>query len=67
MRRLSDIGIQGVESRDTFRPVLAPAADWQDEVDRSQGAALREIVWSLAGWIGFVVAVQLLLHALHIG
>ena len=67
MRRLSDIGIQGVESPDTFRPVLARGGESLDGIDRSQGAALREIVWSLAGWVGFVVAVQLLLHALHIG
>jgi hypothetical protein len=34
--------------------------------DRSLAAAMREIAWSLAGWLGFVVSVQLLLHAFHV-
>jgi hypothetical protein len=67
MRRLWDIGFQHVEESSTVAPALTRGVDSQDGIDRSQGAALREIVWTLAGWIGFVVAVQLVLHALHIG
>jgi hypothetical protein len=36
------------------------------EVDRSLAAAMREIAWSLAGWLGVVVGVQFLLHAFHV-
>jgi hypothetical protein len=36
------------------------------EDDRSLAAAMREIAWSLAGWLGVVVTVQLLLHAFHV-
>jgi hypothetical protein len=66
MRRRWDLGLQQVEDRSTDMPVLARAVDSEDGIDRSQSAALREIAWTLTGWIGFVVAVQVLLHALHI-
>ncbi len=36
------------------------------EIDRSLGAVMREIARSLAGWLFFVVAVQLLLHGSHL-
>jgi hypothetical protein len=67
MRRSWDSGVDHVEDSSTFQPALAQGVDSRDGIDRSQAAALREIVWTLAGWVGFVVAVQLLLRALHIG
>jgi hypothetical protein len=67
MRRLGDVGIRSAENGTEYRPMLAPAIDSRDGIDRSQSAVLREIALTLAGWVGFVVAVQLLLHALHIG
>jgi len=36
------------------------------EIDRSLGAVMREIARSLAGWLFFVVAIQLLLHGSHL-
>ena len=36
------------------------------EDDRSLAAVMREIAWSLAGWLSVVVTVQLLLHAFHV-
>ncbi|HXA70526.1 MAG TPA: hypothetical protein VNW24_08760 [Stellaceae bacterium] len=43
-----------------------PVQDMGSRDDRSLAAAMREIAWSLAGWLGFVVSVQLLLHAFHV-
>jgi hypothetical protein len=43
-----------------------PVEDTGSRDDRSFAAAMREIAWSLAGWLGFVVSVQLLLHAFRI-
>jgi hypothetical protein len=43
-----------------------PVQDMGSHDDRSLAAAMREIAWSLAGWLGFVVSVQLLLHAFHV-
>jgi len=66
MRRRWDLEIQRAEESSTVQRAFVRAVDSQDGIDRSQGAALREIAWTLSGWIGFVVAVQLLLHVLHI-
>ena len=63
MRRLGDIGFRSV-GQDMLRS--EPVEDTSSRDDRSLAAAMREIAWSLAGWLGFVVSVQLLLHAFRI-
>jgi hypothetical protein len=65
MRRIWDIGIRSGEYRRIPRSALAQRAGSQED-DRSLAAVMREIAWSLASWLGFVVAVQLLLHAFRI-
>jgi hypothetical protein len=65
MRRLWDIDIRNGGTRIALSPRLARDIGSQ-EVDHSQAGALREIAWSLAGWLGFVGGVQLLLHAFGI-
>ena len=65
MRLLGHIGIWSGAHRD--RPRSEPAQDiGSREDDRSLAAVMREIAWSLAGWLGFVVSVQLLLHAFRV-
>jgi hypothetical protein len=65
MRRIWDIGIRSGEYRRIPSSALAQRAGSQED-DRSLAAVMREIAWSLASWLGFVVAVQLLLHAFRI-
>ena len=65
MRRLWGIGIRNGGSRIALDPELAQGVGSLED-DHSQAAALREIAWSLAGWLGFVVVVQLLLHTFRI-
>jgi hypothetical protein len=43
-------------------PAEAGESTASGEDDRSLGTVLREIARSIAGWLFFVVAVQLLLH-----
>jgi len=65
MRTLGHIGTRSEERQD-----LAGSEPAQDvgsqEIDHSLAAVMREIGWSLAGWLGFVVGVQLLLHAFRV-
>ena len=58
MSRLTDMGVEGSEQ------VLLNIGESPDarEDDRSLATVMREIARSLAGWLFFVVAVQLLLH-----
>lgn len=65
MRSLGHIEIRSGEHQDLVDSGPAQGVASQ-EVDRSLPAAMREIAWSLAGWLGFVVGVQLLLHAFHL-
>ena len=65
MRHLWDIGIRSGEHQGMLRSEPAQGVGSQED-DRSLAAALREIAWCLAGWLGFVVAVQVLLHAFRI-
>jgi hypothetical protein len=64
MSRLTDVGVG------TADPILLQPKSGQSagsgEIDRSLGAVMREIGKSLAGWLFFVVAVQLLLYGSHI-
>jgi hypothetical protein len=64
MRRLWSVGIRSTEDRIALGP--EPAQGVGPEEDRSEAAVLREIAWSLAGWLGVVVVVQLLLRAFRI-
>ena len=63
MRRLGDIGFRS-GGQGMLRS--EPVQDMGSRDDRSLAAAMREIAWSLAGWLGFVVSVQLLLYAFHV-
>jgi len=65
MRRLGHMGIQSGGPHGLLRSEPAQGAGSQ-EVDRSLPAVMREMAWSLAGWLGFVVSVQLLLHVFRI-
>ena len=65
MRRLGHIGIRSGGPQGLPRSEPAQAVGSQ-EVDRSLPAVMREIAWSLAGWLGFVVGVQLLLYTCRI-
>ncbi len=60
MSRLTDVGL---ESADQVlpHPETGESAEPGDD-DRSLGAVMREIAKTLAGWLFFVVAVQLLLY-----
>ena len=65
MSRLTDIGIETAEQ---ILPPPTSGEDMESESsarDRSLGAVMREIGQSLAGWLFFVVAVQLLLYGTH--
>jgi hypothetical protein len=65
MRRIWDIGIRsGGYPRIRSSALAQRAGSHQD--DHSLAAVMREIAWSLASWLGFVVAVHLLLHAFRI-
>ena len=65
MRLLGHIGIRSGAHQDMLRS--EPAQDiGSREDDRSLATVMREIAWSLAGWLGFVVSVQLLLHAFRV-
>jgi len=61
MRRLGHIGIRIREHHGMSRSEPAQSVGSRED-ERSLAAVMREIAWSLAGWLGFVVAVQLLLH-----
>jgi hypothetical protein len=63
MRRLEDIGFRS-GGQDMLRS--EPVQDTGSRDGRSLAAAMREIAWSLAGWLGFVVSVQLRLHAFRV-
>jgi hypothetical protein len=65
MRRLGHIGMRSLGPHGLLRSEPAQGVGSQ-EVDRSLPAAMREMAWSLAGWLGFVVSVQLLLHAFRV-
>jgi hypothetical protein len=62
MRDLWDLGIRSEDQQLLLRPETGQAVDSQED-DRSLARVMREIGWSLAAWLGFVVGVQLLLHA----
>ena len=65
MRLLGHIGIRSGAHRGMLRSEPAQDIDSRED-DRSLAAVMREIAWSLAGWLGFVVSVQLLLHAFRV-
>lgn len=68
MRRIGwHIGTRSGERGIARAPQLARGVGSQEEDYHSQSAVLREIAWCLAGWLGFVVVVQLLLHVFGIG
>jgi hypothetical protein len=60
MGRLTQIGIE----HDDYVPPRQESEDHADDggIDRSLAATMREIGQTLAGWLFFVVAVQLLLY-----
>lgn len=60
MSRLTDVGIESADQ--TLLSAGAGENTASGDVDRSLGAVMREIAQSLAGWLFFVVAVQLLLY-----
>jgi hypothetical protein len=60
MSRLTDVGIETTDQ--ILMPAEAGESTASGEDDRSLGTVLREIARSIAGWLFFVVAVQLLLH-----
>jgi hypothetical protein len=64
MSRLTDVGIETADQL-LPQPRTGESTD-SGEIDRSLGAVVREIGYSLAGWLFFVVAVQLLLHGSHL-
>ena len=63
MSRMIDIGI---EASDQALPTPANENADPAPIDRSLSAVMREIAWSLSGWLFFVVAVQLLLYGTHL-
>lgn len=63
MSRITDVGIESADQV-LLNPATGESAESGD-VDRSLGAVMREIGRSLAGWLFFVLAVQLLLHGTH--
>jgi len=64
MSRLTDVGIG---TGDAVPPRSEAVASLEsDEIDRSPTAVLREIAASLAGWLFFVVGIQLLLYGSHL-
>ena len=65
MRRLWGIGIRSGASRIALTGELTQGLG-SPEDDYSQAAVMREIAWSLAGWLSFVVVVQLLLHLFRV-
>lgn len=66
MRQLWDIGNASGDNRVSARQALDWSSNSREDDDHSQAAALREIAWTLSGWIAFVVLVQLALLAFHI-
>jgi hypothetical protein len=64
MSRLTDVGFESADQL-PLSPGTADSAE-PGEIDRSLSAVMREIARSLAGWLFFVVAVQLLLYATHL-
>jgi hypothetical protein len=62
MRELWDLGVRSEDQQLLLRPETGETVDSQED-DRSLARVMREIGWSLTVWLGFVVAVQLLLHA----
>jgi hypothetical protein len=62
MRGNSEIRIEGEDDP----VVLNKGSAESTEEDRLLGAVMHEIARSLAGWLFFVVAVQLLLHGSHL-
>ena len=62
MRALLDVDTHA-EERDL---AVSGKSIESSEVNRSLGAVMREIARTLAGWLFFVVAVQLLLHGTHL-
>ncbi|HLJ22118.1 MAG TPA: hypothetical protein VKU84_18065 [Stellaceae bacterium] len=64
MSRLTDVAIESA-AEGLLNPTTGESAQ-SGEIDRSLGAAMREIARSLAGWLFFVVAVQLLLYGSHL-
>ena len=65
MRRLWAGGIRSGDTQLLLHPKTGQSVDSQED-DRSLAAVMRDIGRSLAGWLGFVVGVQLLLHAFRI-
>jgi len=61
MRDLWDRGIRSEDQQLLLRPETGQTVDSQAD-DRSLARVMREIARSLTVWLGFVVAVQLLLH-----
>ena len=62
MRRLRASGIGGGDSQLVLRPETGQSVDSQED-ERSLAAVMRDIGRTLGGWLGVVVAVQLLLYA----
>ena len=60
MSRLTDVAVDCADHV-LPNPETGETAEF-GEIDRSLGAVMREIGRSLAGWLFFVVAVQLLLY-----
>jgi len=58
MSRLTDIGVETAAKNGE--------SAGSNEIDRSLGAVAREIGQSLAGWLFFVAAVELLMHGSHL-
>jgi len=65
MRTFEHTGTRSEERQDLLGSEPAQGVGSQ-EIDRSLAAVMREIAWSLAGCLGFVVGVQLLLHAFRV-
>jgi hypothetical protein len=65
VRLLGHSGIRNGEHQGVLRSEPAQSVGSHED-DRSLAAVMREIAWSLAGWLGFVAAVQLLLHVFRI-
>jgi len=55
-------GFGGGDSQLLLRPETGQSVDSQED-ERSLAAVMRDIGRTLGGWLGVVVAVQLLLHA----